>query len=81
MDKVPTGTPSSRTLPDTYFAPPERATEEELRLAVRAVADSPMVGTLVQAFGSMVAVLDRHRQILAVNDGLLRFLGVADAPS
>lgn len=73
------GTTADGGLPPTYFAPPERATEEELRETARVAAESPLVSTLVHAFGSLVAVLDRHRQILAVNDGLLRFLGIADA--
>lgn len=68
-----------QALPETFFAPAWRASLAQVEDAARAVAASPVVSALVAAYGSMVAVLNRQRQILEVNDGLLRFLGVPDA--
>ncbi len=57
--------------PATFFAPAARARPDELEAAVRAVTASPVVSALLRLAGGMAAVLDEHRQILAVNDGLL----------
>lgn len=66
------------TLPPTFFAAPERASAEQLADAVRAGAESPVLTALLRTVGGFVAVLDSHRQVVAINDGLLRFLGVDD---
>lgn len=70
---------SSTNPPSTYFAPATRATPEEVRRAIEAVSESPVFQKITESFGSIVAVLNQHRQILTVNDGLLRFLGIQDA--
>lgn len=71
----PTGTGA---LPSTYFAPAERAPASEMLRSVEMVNRDPIVTALLRIFGSLVAVLNEQRQILAVNDGLLRYLGVED---
>lgn len=62
----------------THFAPVERASREEVFRIAAEVMTSPVFSTVLSAFGGIVAVLNRHRQILALNEGLLRFLGMED---
>jgi hypothetical protein len=59
----------------TDFAPAERATEAELRAAVRAVCSHPLLKAVLDAFSGLVLVLNRQRQIVAVNDSVLGRLG------
>lgn len=63
---------------DTYFAPPDRAIGEELKRAVQVVDTNPVMDALLKSFGGIVAVLNQHRQIVAVNSVLLNALGVED---
>ena len=64
---------------DTFFAPAERADEDELNGYVRLVSENTLVGGLMQVVGGLLAVLNEQRQILAVNHGLLDALGLGDA--
>lgn len=64
--------------PATHFAPAERVPADEVRRIAAELADSPILSAVLAAFGGIVAVLNRHRQILAVNDGLLAFLEISD---
>ena len=59
----------------TAFAPAERATAEALREAVAVVSGSPVMDAAMRSFGGILMVLNAHRQIIAVNDELLRLLG------
>lgn len=70
--------PATET-PETYFAPATRAAEAELLELVEHCSNHPMLSTVLQAFHGVLAVLDRHRQILAVNAAALRLVGVEDA--
>ncbi len=69
---------SAAPRPDTYFAPAERATPRNLSESVEEVVNSPIWQTALQVFGGWVAVLNEHRQVLAVNHALLRALGIED---
>jgi len=60
----------------TYFAPPERASTDELEQQVKLVEQSPIMASLLQVVGGLLAVLNKQRQILAVNDVLLHYLGI-----
>ncbi|MFA6283506.1 MAG: HAMP domain-containing sensor histidine kinase [Desulfurivibrionaceae bacterium] len=64
---------------ETYFAPADRATTEELELDLARVSNNPVIDGLMHSVGGVLAVLNSSRQILAVNDSLLNELGVADA--
>lgn len=64
--------------PDTYFAPAERDTGEQVRLAVERVSSSPLLASALEMVGGWVAVLNLKRQVLAVNHALLHSLGVTD---
>ncbi len=63
---------------ETWFASPERAGPDEVQAWVRRVAESPFLGTMLELLGGWICVLNRHRQILALNHAVLEALGVTD---
>ena len=63
---------------ETHFAPPERAERGVLEKEIRIVGDSPLINGLMNIVSGLLAVLNRHRQVLAVNDSFLRLLGLND---
>ncbi|GAB6095219.1 PAS domain-containing sensor histidine kinase [Desulfatiferula olefinivorans] len=62
----------------TYFAPAERADREALDRAIEQVSTDPVMTGLLRIISGLIAVLDEHRQIVAVNDAFLDFLGIAN---
>jgi signal transduction histidine kinase len=64
---------------DTFFAPAERASSEELQRQLAIISDNPVIDGLLKSLSGLIAVLDEHRQILTVNDNMLKMLGYADA--
>ncbi len=62
----------------THFAPPERAKTDVLKMDISAIVNNPVVDTLMQINSGLLAVLNEHRQILALNKEYLSFLGVSD---
>ena len=64
---------------DTHFAPAARLDESGLREELRAVGGHPLLDTLLITTGALLAVLNEHRQILALNESLLAFLGLGSA--
>ncbi len=65
--------------PATYYASPHRASSEELLDAIAFCAHHPMIDVLLQSFGSVLAVLNEHRQIIALNGAALEMMGIDDA--
>jgi K+-sensing histidine kinase KdpD len=65
-------------MPPTYFAEPDRARADLLEYQINLVCSHPMTEALLNAFNSMVLVLNAHRQAVAVNDAFLRSLGIDD---
>ncbi|MEW6288428.1 MAG: ATP-binding protein [Thermodesulfobacteriota bacterium] len=63
----------------TFFAPAERCTNEELQQEIRLISRNPVIDGLMKSLSGLIAVLDEHRQVLAVNDTMLTMLGYADA--
>jgi signal transduction histidine kinase len=63
----------------THFAPVERATDDELRREIDACCAHPLLQAVLDAFNGLVLVLNRQRQVLAVNDALLGRLGFDSA--
>jgi len=59
----------------------DRAEQEALQAAVAAVVRHPVVDGLLRAAGGLLAVLNRQRQILALNQAFLNMLAVDDATS
>ncbi len=63
---------------DTYFAPAERADEKELVAEIEFVSKNPIMSGLLHSISGLLAVLDEHRQIIAINDSFLKMLGIKD---
>lgn len=64
---------------ETYFAPAARAGDGLLQQEIAAVSHNPVVDALLESVPGILAVLDEHRQIVAVNDTMLDLLGIAEA--
>ncbi len=70
---------------DTFFAPAERSTTEELRIARLQIQNDRFLMTLLESLPTLIMVLNRERQVLAANtrvldlihaDHLEQFLGM-----
>ncbi len=68
----------SAGLPVTFFAPAQRASDTELSSSATALSRSPLPAELMRISGQTVAILNAQRQIVAVNEGFMRLLGVLD---
>jgi K+-sensing histidine kinase KdpD len=64
---------------DTYFASPERADKNELRTEIEAARNSPVISGLLRSVGGLLAILNAHRQVVALNDSFIKMLGI-DSP-
>jgi hypothetical protein len=67
--------------PDSWFAPSGRATQELFKDERRVVANSELITTLLNAMPDFLLVLNEYRQIVAVNQRLLKVFGVTDPES
>jgi len=63
---------------ETYFAPAGRMNENELVAEIKIVSQNPLVSGLLHLIGGLLAVLDEHRQIIALNNSFLQMLGVVN---
>ncbi|MEW5805074.1 MAG: HAMP domain-containing sensor histidine kinase [bacterium] len=63
---------------NTYFASPERADSAKLTREISLVSNNPVIDGLMKTVTGLLAVLDEHRQIVALNDTLLKMLGIDD---
>ena len=66
---------------ETYFAPAERLTREMLQQDIDSAVANPVIDGLLNTVSGLVAVLNEHRQILAINDAFLSMLGIDNADS
>ncbi len=62
----------------TYFAPAGRTSAAELHAEIEIVSRSPVTVGLLHTVGGLLAILDEHRQIVALNDSFLNMLGITD---
>lgn len=62
----------------THFASPERATPEEINSSIIQIEESPVVSSMLHYMKGIVAIINEHRQIIAVNDSFLEELGIED---
>jgi hypothetical protein len=62
----------------TWFAPPERASRNEVESAARVIADHSLMTALLEATDLYVMVLNQERQVLAANTEFLKALGATD---
>lgn len=63
----------------THFAPAERVAPEMLAEQVRQLVGSPVTDGILRAADSLLAVLNEQRQVVSLNEQLLRWLGIEDA--
>jgi hypothetical protein len=61
---------------DTYFAPAARASENELALEIEIVSHNPVLEGLLHSVTGLLAVLNEHRQLVALNDSVMQMLGI-----
>lgn len=64
--------------PETYFAPAARLPREEIEREAALFKD-PLLEKLVNAVTNVVLILNKQRQIVYVNDNLLKMLGASDS--
>ncbi len=62
----------------THFASPERASEAELQDDIEQISRNPVIDGLMNVASGLFAVLNQHRQVIAVNETFLSLLGVKD---
>lgn len=62
----------------TYFAPAERLQGDDLRKELEFVGWSPVINEILRSVGGHFAVLNEHRQILAMNDSMREMLEIPD---
>jgi len=62
----------------THFASPQRAEVKELAAEIAYVNSYPVMTGLLDSIGGLLAILNEHRQLIALNDPLLKALGVID---
>ncbi len=61
---------------DTYFASPQRAGQESLIAEIDCVNTNQVMSGLLQSISGLLAILNEHRQIVALNDSFLKMLGI-----
>lgn len=64
---------------DTFFAPAERTSEDVLHEEIVGLASHPVLQELLHGINALIAILDEHRQVIALNESFLRNLGIDDA--
>lgn len=63
---------------DTYFAPAERLEGEDLRREIEIISQNAFIDEMLHTVSGLLAVLNDHRQIVALNDTMMKMLGVAN---
>lgn len=61
-----------------HFAPAERQGQAELEAEIELVSQNPVMSGLLHSISGLLAILNEHRQIVALNDSFLEVLGVDD---
>jgi signal transduction histidine kinase len=64
---------------ETHFAPAARASQEVLQQEIEIISKNPVIDTVMDVIGGLVAVLNEHRQIIAINKTLLKTLNIDNA--
>ena len=63
---------------NTHFAPAERADERRLQAEIEFVSKSPVIEEVLHSVSGMLAVLNEHRQVVALNASFLEMFGIDD---
>jgi hypothetical protein len=61
---------------DTYFASPERTSDQDFAAEIDLVSRNAIVTGLLNSVNGLLAVLDENRQIIAINHAFLDMLGI-----
>lgn len=69
---------SSDPNPDTYFAPAGRESAQTIGRQVHLAARDSILNILLQSVNGLLAVLNSKRQVIGLNDNLLKLLGIDD---
>jgi hypothetical protein len=64
---------------DTYFAPAEKVSDRDLAAEIEFVSQNPVLDGLLYSISGLLAVLNDHRQLVALNASFLDMLGVDHA--
>lgn len=64
---------------DTHFASPERADRNQLFSELKLISDNSLVDGLMRLVPGLFMVLNRHRQILVINEAMLTMLDAGSA--
>jgi nitrogen-specific signal transduction histidine kinase len=67
---------AARSVPDTYFAPAERASESDIKDMSEFVAENPLFQAIEQSIDGYLMILNPQRQALAANKQLLKDLKI-----
>lgn len=82
-DTVPATLPAPPPEPPksggTYFAPAARLDDHQLQEQLRQLSGHPLLNAVLTTASSLFAVLNEHRQILAINDRMTEHLGLTSA--
>jgi K+-sensing histidine kinase KdpD len=64
---------------ETFFASPERLSDSDLQKEIEIVSNHSVIDGLLHSVSGLLAILNEHRQILALNESLMEMLGITDA--
>lgn len=64
---------------ETHFAPAERLGDDGLKKELEFISKNPIIDGLLYSVSGLLAVLNSHRQILVINDLLLKMIGLNNA--
>jgi signal transduction histidine kinase len=64
---------------DTYFAPAKKLSDRELEAEIEIVSQSSVLDGLLCSISGLLAILNDHRQLVALNAAFLDMLGVDNA--
>ncbi|MBN2711136.1 MAG: GHKL domain-containing protein [Planctomycetes bacterium] len=62
----------------THFAPAERTAPDKLQEEVKDVSNNEVVDCILKAASGLIAVLDKNRQVVAINQAMMDMLGISD---
>lgn len=63
---------------DTHFAPAERSSAAELQQDIESASHNPIIDTVMKLSSGLLAVLNENRQIISVNEEMLKAAGLKD---
>ena len=69
---------AAKTGGHTYFAVPDRLDEKGIHKEIKELSNNPLVDEILRLVPGVVAVLNEFRQVIAVNNFLLRKLNIRD---